>query len=101
MLCCACLQIETACLVELKNGDTLVWRGPAGQQWGHVVFVPIGYTALRFRSRWVPKSRGRWAPKAVGKDLTSHPITDLRKDDMDEDDNNGGVGGGTTGIAAC
>lgn len=52
--CChaVALQIQTAVMVKLNPGDTLVWHGPAGMEWGHIFFVPIGWMCVRFRTCW-------------------------------------------------
>lgn len=72
--------VESALLVELNNGDSLAWLGPAGQEWGHIFFVPIGFLCVRFRSRW-------------DVDIPDDTKGGLERDRSSDGDGNSGSGG--------
>jgi hypothetical protein len=76
--------------MELHNGDSLVWWGPAGMQWGHLLLVPIGFTCIRFRSQWRP------AGPALHSHTPGNTLAGMTRRHEDEDGQGGG-GGGLTG----
>lgn len=77
-----CVQVQSMLFATLRNGQSLVWTGPAGHEWGHIFFLPPGWSCFRFRTRW----------QVV--DSTSPCSLDALKRDDNSDCGDGGGGGG-------